>query len=131
MLDFFMKLTFLFTVSILIAGCGNNPSGTYTKDDKIQPIKTINGETLLKENCNSCHKCYGDMVGPELHGSFQRWDTKENLIAFVQNSEPVLKTNKYAAQLKKKYGLKYIHHFNNLDSNQIKVIMYACDSYQQ
>jgi len=130
MLDFFVKLIF-FIISILIAGCGNSSTGTYATDDKIQPIKTIDGEALLKANCNSCHKCYEDMVGPALHGSFQRWDTEENLFAFVQNSEPVLNVSRYAAELKKKYGQKYIHHFNNLDSNQIKVMIYYCDFYRQ
>lgn len=69
------------------------------------------------------------MVGPGLHGSMQRWDSKENLIAFVQHSEPILRKSKYAVGLKKKYRSKYIHHFSNLDSNQIKTMIYYCDFY--
>ncbi len=126
-----MKLIFLFIASILIARCNYNSSGIDTKKDKVQPVGTIDGEALLKTNCYGCHTCFGNMVGPELHGSFQRWSSKENLIAFVQNSEPVLKNNKYASGLKKKYGIEYIHHFSNLDSNQIKVMIYYCDFYRQ
>ncbi len=125
-----MKLIFIFIVSISIAACRSNSSRTKTIENETASEITIDGEALLKANCNSCHKCFEDITGPGLHGSFNRWDTKENLIAFVQNSEPVLKTNEYAAELKKKYGVNYIHRFNNLDSNQIKVMIYYCDFYK-
>lgn len=51
------------------------------------------GEKLFKANCASCHKLDKRLVGPALSGVQDRWESQENLIAWIKNSQQYLKDN--------------------------------------
>ncbi|UTW68107.1 c-type cytochrome [bacterium SCSIO 12643] len=65
------------------------------------------GKTLFKANCAACHKIDKKLVGPALAGVEDRWESKENLIAWIKNSSEYLKNNpgdSYAQDLFKEYN---------------------------
>lgn len=66
------------------------------------------GENLFKANCASCHKVTAQrLVGPGLQGIEDRWENRENLVAWIKNSQQYLKDNKgdkYAHELYKSYN---------------------------
>lgn len=64
------------------------------------------GEKLFKANCASCHKpTEKKLVGPGLAGIEDRWESKDNLIAWIQNSQEYLKTgDPYAVALFEQYN---------------------------
>jgi len=65
------------------------------------------GQKLFKANCAACHKIDKKLVGPALAGVEERWESKENLIAWIANSGEYLKDNpgdSYAQDLFVKYN---------------------------
>lgn len=82
------------------------------------------GQKLFKANCNSCHLVDRKMTGPALAGAWDRWDSQENLIAWVKNSQGFLKTgNKYANDLYKEYNQSVMTAFPQLTDAQVINIM--------
>jgi mono/diheme cytochrome c family protein len=55
------------------------------------------GKTLFQGNCASCHKAdmKGKGTGPALAGVEERWDTRENLRAWIKNSQQMINTVKH------------------------------------
>lgn len=63
------------------------------------------GKTLFEQNCTSCHQIDQKMVGPALKGVTNRWDSKDTLIKFIQNSQEVIKGgHEYANKLFEEYN---------------------------
>ena len=65
------------------------------------------GKKLFKANCAACHKIDKKLIGPALSGVQDRWENKENLIAWISNSGQYLKDNpgdSYAQGLFKEYN---------------------------
>ena len=65
------------------------------------------GQKLFKANCAACHKIDKKLVGPALSGIEERWESKENLIAWIANSGKYLKDNpgdSYAQDLFNEYN---------------------------
>lgn len=56
-------------------------------------LQAQDGEKLFKANCSSCHKIDKKLVGPALAGVEDRWESKENLYAWIKNSTDYLKKN--------------------------------------
>lgn len=50
------------------------------------------GKTVFKNYCASCHNknMISDMTGPALAGVEDRWDTQENLYAWIRNSQAMI-----------------------------------------
>ncbi len=50
------------------------------------------GKTVFKNYCASCHNknMVSDMTGPALAGVEDRWDTEENLYAWIRNSQAMI-----------------------------------------
>ena len=65
------------------------------------------GEKLYKANCASCHKLDAKLIGPALSGVEDRWESRENLIEWIKNSQDYLKNHpedSYAAGLFEEYN---------------------------
>ncbi len=64
------------------------------------------GEKLFKANCASCHKLDKIMIGPALAGVQDRWESQENLIRWIKNSQAYLEegNDPYAAELFEKFN---------------------------
>lgn len=48
------------------------------------------GMALFKANCASCHAIDKKLVGPALAGAWDRWESQEKLVAWVQNSSKLI-----------------------------------------
>ena len=69
-------------------------------------ISAQDGEKLFKGNCASCHKIDKRLIGPALAGVEDRWESQENLYAWIKNSQDYLKKNSddsYASDLFAEY----------------------------
>ena len=69
-------------------------------------ISAQDGEKLFKGNCASCHKIDKRLIGPALVGVEDRWESQENLYAWIKNSQDYLKKNSddsYASDLFAEY----------------------------
>lgn len=90
------------------------------------------GQEMFKSNCARCH--YNNdqkFIGPGLGDVRQRWDSEENLRAFIQNPSELLKTgHPYANQLYKEYGKQQMPAFNMTD-REIEAILEYTDSYNR
>ena len=67
----------------------------------------MDGEKLFKANCASCHKIDKKFIGPALAGVEDRWESQENLYAWIKNSQDYLKKNSgdgYAKSLFEDYN---------------------------
>lgn len=65
------------------------------------------GEKLFKANCAACHKIDKKLVGPALAGAEERWENRDNLVAWISNSSEYLKNNPgdaYAQELFASYN---------------------------
>lgn len=69
--------------------------------------KAQDGEKLFRANCASCHQLNKKVVGPALAGIEDRWEDKDNLIAWIKNSQEYLEDNPgddYAHALYEEYN---------------------------
>jgi mono/diheme cytochrome c family protein len=109
----------LIVVIFFVAGCTGNDKEA-SADDTIAEAN-IDGETLFKANCASCHKTDNDFTGPALKVSLKRWGgDKKVMYAFIRN--PAKPLNEYAEALKKKWSPAIMTSFNFSDA-QLDAIM--------
>ncbi len=81
------------------------------------------GKTLFEQNCTSCHQIDQKMVGPALKGAPDRWDFRDTLIKFIQNSQEVIKGgHEYANKLFEEYN-QTIMPPNNLTDQETEAIL--------
>ena len=83
------------------------------------------GKTLFKNNCASCHakNMKIDLTGPALEGVNERWENKEDLYAWIRNSQAFLTTgDEYANALFLKWRSPMIA-FPNLSDKEIEAIL--------
>lgn len=86
------------------------------------------GQKLFKANCAACHKPNQDFVGPALSGSNERWNDKDALYEFIQNSQKVINDgNEYANRIYKKWGS--IMTPQALSDKEIYFVIYYCDLF--
>ena len=92
------------------------------------PANAQDGEALFQANCTSCHQIDNRLVGPALKGVTSRWDKKEELVAFVQNSQKVIKSgHPYANELYEEYGQMVMPPFG-LEEAEVLAIMDYIDA---
>lgn len=83
------------------------------------------GAKLFKQNCAACHKLDKKAIGPALAGVEDRWESKENLIAWIKDSQGYLKANPsdaYASDLFESFN-KSIMPPQALADDQINAIL--------
>ena len=120
----------IFLCVVFLVACNNE--GQEKKEEhkaSASEIATINGETLFKANCASCHKPNQKYVGPALKGAGARWESQELLYAFVRNSQEIISRNAYAKKLYDEYNQSPMLPYPNLTDNDIKDILSYCETY--
>jgi cytochrome c2 len=117
----------LLLLFIFLVGC-NNSNENATQEN----ISTanINGETLFKANCASCHKPGENYVGPALQGVTKRWESKALLYDFVRNSQEVIARNAYAKKLFEEYKQSPMLPYPQLKDEDIQSILDYCEAYK-
>lgn len=86
------------------------------------------GQKLFKANCAACHKPNQDFVGPALSGSNERWNDKDALYAFIQNSQKVIDDgNRYSNEIYEKW--RSVMPPQNLSEKEIYFILFYCDLF--
>lgn len=126
-----MKTNILFLL-LIVSGCNSNTSESNEGEKKENYVAVnINGETLFKANCASCHKPNQKYVGPALQGVAARWESRELLYAFVRNSQEIISRNTYAKKLYDEYNQSPMLPYPNLSDSDIDDILKYCDSYKE
>ena len=57
------------------------------------------GQSLFLQKCASCHAVNMNLTGPALKGVEKRWYNKEDLYAFIRNSQQIIGKDAYAKDL--------------------------------
>ena len=79
------------------------------------------GKILYQQHCASCHAIFKDLAGPALAGVNERWPDKKKLYQFIRNPFPLLNSDPYLKNLKKKYGIVRPA-FPNLTNDELDAI---------
>lgn len=88
------------------------------------------GKTLFTANCASCHAkdMKSALTGPALGGSEAMWDTKENLYAWIRNSQGMIQSgHPRAVELWNKYKPTVMSGFPTLKDDDIASILLYID----
>jgi cytochrome c2 len=125
-----MKNIFFF-LSLFFFACNNSTKSNTTNNTQENIVTAnINGETLFKANCASCHKPAENYVGPALKGVASRWESKELLYDFVRNSQEVIGRNAYAKKLFEEYKQSPMLPYPQLKDEDIQSIFDYCETYK-
>ena len=83
------------------------------------------GQKLFKQNCSSCHKLQGKLVGPALAGVEQKYaDDPEWLYAWIKNSSKLIKQkDEKALAIWNEYNQSVMTAFPQLSNDQIGAIL--------
>jgi mono/diheme cytochrome c family protein len=87
-------------------------------------LRAQDGKTLFQTNCASCHALNKKLTGPALAGVEERgpWADRKKLYAWVRNPAGFAKTEPYAANLIKEYGV-LMTAFPSLSDGEIDAIV--------
>ena len=73
-----------------------------------------------------------DLTGPALGGVEERWENKEDLYAWIRNSQSVIKGgNAYAISIYKEYNESVMTTFPTLTDEEIDEVLKYIDSIYQ
>lgn len=122
-----MNIRNLFSVAslLLFASCGGSNEATNSSDIPQEAKQEISGgKKLFINNCVQCHSVSKDKNAPALAGSMERWknDTTK-LIAYIKNSQEVIKTDAYAAKLYQQWSNMPMPAFPQLTDGEVKEIL--------
>lgn len=82
------------------------------------------GKKIFRTYCSSCHSTHQEIYGPML-GSISKKRTEPWLIAFIQNSQEVIRSgDPYAKALFEKFNNQVMPSFKELSEEDIKAILY-------
>ncbi|MEL6698755.1 MAG: cytochrome c [Bacteroidota bacterium] len=83
------------------------------------------GQKLFKQNCSSCHKLQGKLVGPALAGVEQKYaDEPKWLYAWIKNSSKLIKQkDEKALAIWNEYNQSVMTAFPQLSDDQIGEIL--------
>lgn len=89
------------------------------------------GAALFKANCSSCHGVNRKLTGPALAGMSDRWESEDNLIAWIRNNQEFLATgDPYAVALYNEYNQSPMNLFLQFTDQQIINIIDYVNSYE-
>ena len=88
----------------------------------------LDGESIYKANCSSCHKPDKDFTGPALKGARDREPTKEWAYRWVNHVDEMVNTDPYAKALYAKFGSKMTQ-FSDLKKDEIKAVLDWADAF--
>ncbi|MEP6617434.1 MAG: c-type cytochrome [Ginsengibacter sp.] len=90
----------------------------------------LDGQTIYKTYCATCHKPDVDFTGPALKGARQREPSKDWAYKWVGHVDEMLASDPYAKQLYTKYNSKMTA-FPDLKKEEIAAVLDWADSYQK
>ena len=91
-----------------------NPSDAASVD------KAKQGMELYKANCTACHAIDRKVVGPALSGVWDRWESQEKIVAWVNNSQKLVGSgDAYANKLFNENNKSVMTTFPQLSSDQV------------
>jgi len=124
-----MMKTVYFALMLCLLSCGTNndqqsgttkaSSNTTMSQDEL--IET--GQSLFLQKCSSCHAVNMTLTGPALKGVEKRWHSKDNLYAFIRNSQEVIAKDAYAKDLFESNHKVQMPPFADLKDNDILAIL--------
>ena len=92
--------------------------------DTIPVIQNIAGQNLFNENCASCHRLHGCVLGPSVRGVEDRVKDRTLLREWIRNSNKVLQSgNAYFNNLVKECGNVRMTGFPQLTDDQIDAML--------
>lgn len=116
------QLVIIFVLFFLIS-CGGDPA------PKVGNVANNNleiGEQLFKVKCQQCHMADKDFAAPALAGVNNRWKNKDDMYAFVRNSQEVIQRSAYAKDLFQKWNEAPMLPFPELSNEDIDAIFEYC-----
>lgn len=123
----YFVLSLLLGAVVLIQACTENNSSKKTENSATSETVAINGEALFVRHCKQCHLPKEDFTAPALVGVEARWEKKEDLYAFIKNSQEVIVRNKYAKDLFEQWNQAPMLPFPNLSRADIDAILEYCN----
>lgn len=77
-----------------------------SKKETVLSDKAIKGKTLFVSRCGSCHRLFGNAVGPQLAEALGKepWTDRKQLYKWIRSPVEFMKTNEYTRELKKTWG---------------------------
>lgn len=86
--------------------------------------KVKSGMTLFKANCTACHALDRKVVGPALAGVWEKWESEEKFIHWVQNPAKLIASgDAYANKIFNENNKVMMTAFPTLSADQIKDIL--------
>ncbi|QQR98536.1 MAG: c-type cytochrome [Sphingobacteriales bacterium] len=119
--SFVVLIALFFSVNISLKAAVTVPD--LKADDAAMMEKAKEGMDVFKANCTACHAVDRKVIGPALADVWSRWDTEENLIAWVKNSQSLIKSgHPYANKIFNDNAKSVMQAFPTLSDDQIKNI---------
>jgi len=82
------------------------------------------GMALYKANCTACHAIDRKVVGPALAGVWDRWESEEKIVAWVQNSSKLIASgDAYSNKIFNEYNKSVMTAFPQLSAAQVMDIL--------
>lgn len=82
------------------------------------------GMALYKANCTACHAIDRKVVGPALAGVWDRWESEEKIVAWVQNSSKLIASGDvYSNKIFNEYNKSVMSAFPQLSAAQVMDIL--------
>lgn len=82
------------------------------------------GMALYKANCTACHAIDRKVVGPALAGVWDRWESEDKLVAWVQNSSKLIASgDAYSNKIFNEYNKSVMTAFPQLSAAQVMDIL--------
>lgn len=105
--------------------------GLFFAVSTLQAQDVKEGETLFKANCSTCHKVFGNFLGPELAGVNERRD-EDWLLRWISNAPAMIASGDATAlELDAQYPSSMMTAFPQLSEDNIKNILAYVSSEEE
>lgn len=121
-----MKFLSFALILLSLIACNSSEKANETPSKTETAVEK--GAQLFKINCSQCHMPAKDFAAPSLAGVEKRWKDKNLLYDFVRNSPEVIKKDKYAEELFKKWKQAPMLPQPHLTNEEIDAIFAYCNS---
>lgn len=119
------KFFLTFTLSLILAFFGSVELRAQAEAVPDDPALISAGESLFKNNCQTCHRVHQKLVGPALADVYERRDLPW-IYAFVRNSQKVIQSgDEYAVQLYEEYNQTLMTSFDFSDDEILSILAYV------
>jgi mono/diheme cytochrome c family protein len=119
---------FVLMICLLACNGGNeNKKGLGLKDSLKETIDSEDlaetGQSIFLQRCATCHAVNMTLTGPALKGVEKRWHNKQNLYAYIRNSQEMIAKGGYAKDLFDTYNKVVMPPFTDLKDEDLQAIL--------